>query len=126
MGTWITVQCPREFDTLMMEAGGVWEPGERRWLLRLHRLGPVLRALRREADPLFRHQGINLDADRRAGQAKVRAEGWQDLVAVNRSMICVECGATAQARRRTRRFCSDWCRQTACRRKAARSQTIPG
>ena len=32
---------------MMLQAGGVWEPGERRWLFRLHRLSPVLRALRR-------------------------------------------------------------------------------
>jgi hypothetical protein len=47
LGFWITVQCPPEFDALMLEAGAVWESGGRRWLLRLHRLGPVLRALRR-------------------------------------------------------------------------------
>ena len=47
LGLWITVQCPAEFDTMMLNAGGVWDPGERRWLFRLHRLGRVLRALRR-------------------------------------------------------------------------------
>jgi hypothetical protein len=57
------VQCPSEFDALMLAAGAVWEPGERRWLLRLHRLGPVLRKLRRQTDPLFRRAGVDLDAD---------------------------------------------------------------
>jgi len=47
LGFWITVQCPGEVDDMMRAAGGVWDPGERRWLFRLHRLGPVLRALRR-------------------------------------------------------------------------------
>ena len=47
LGLWITVQCPAEFDPMMLKAGGVWDPGERRWLFRLHRLGGVLRALRR-------------------------------------------------------------------------------
>jgi hypothetical protein len=29
---WITVQCPPEFAAMMVEAGGVWEPGQRVWL----------------------------------------------------------------------------------------------
>ena len=61
LGSWITVGCPRELDELLMEAGAVWEPGDRRLLLRLHRLGPVLRALRRRTDPLFRQAGLDLD-----------------------------------------------------------------
>ena len=56
------MQCPAEFDSLMLEAGAVWEPGQRRWLLRLHRLGRVLRALRRRTDPLFGQTGVDLDA----------------------------------------------------------------
>ena len=47
LGAWITVQCPEEFNPLMAKAGAVWDPGERRWLVRLHRLSPVLRKLRR-------------------------------------------------------------------------------
>jgi len=61
LGAWITVQCPDEFDALLMEADAVWEPGQRRWLLRLHRLGPVLRTLRRRTEPLFRQAGVDLD-----------------------------------------------------------------
>jgi len=36
----------------------MWDPGQRR----LHRLCPVLRALRRQTDPLFRHGHVDLDA----------------------------------------------------------------
>jgi hypothetical protein len=61
LGAWITVQCPTEFDALMMEAGAVWESGGRRWLVSLRRLGPVLRKLRQRTDPLFRQAGVNLD-----------------------------------------------------------------
>jgi hypothetical protein len=63
LGFWITVQCPPEFDMLMRNAGGTWDPGTRRWLLLRHRLGPVLRALRRTTDPLFRHAGVDLGED---------------------------------------------------------------
>jgi hypothetical protein len=62
LGAWITVQCPGEFDDLMQQAGAVWEPGERRWLVSLRRLGPVLRKLRQRTDPLFRRAGVDLDA----------------------------------------------------------------
>ena len=39
----------------------MWEPGSRRWLIERYRIGPVLRALRRVTDPLFRQAGIDLD-----------------------------------------------------------------
>jgi hypothetical protein len=39
----------------------VWEPGERRWLVSLRRLGPVLRKLRPRTDPLFRQADLDLD-----------------------------------------------------------------
>jgi hypothetical protein len=26
-------RCPRELDPLMKKAGGMWEPGSRRWLI---------------------------------------------------------------------------------------------
>jgi hypothetical protein len=45
LGAWITVQCPDEFDDLMLQAGAVWQSDERRWLVSLGRLGPVLRKL---------------------------------------------------------------------------------
>ena len=47
LGLWITVQCPEELGPLMIRTGGTWDPGGRRWLFRLHRLGRVLCALRR-------------------------------------------------------------------------------
>jgi hypothetical protein len=45
----------------MRRAGGQWEPGSRRWLLERRRIGPVIRALRRQTDPLFRQAGMTLD-----------------------------------------------------------------
>ena len=42
---------------------GLWEPGSRRWLIERRRIGPVIRALRRVTDPLFRHAGIDLDRE---------------------------------------------------------------
>ena len=58
---WVTVRCPHELDPLMRRAGGLWEPGSRRWLIEQRRIGPVLRHLRRTTDPLFRQAGIDLD-----------------------------------------------------------------
>ena len=61
LGAMVTVRCPRDLDPLMRKAGGMWEPGSQRWLLTRHRMGPLVRALRRETDPLFRQAGMNLD-----------------------------------------------------------------
>lgn len=61
LGAWVTVRCPRELAPLMRQAGGLWEPGSRRWLVERRRIGPVIRALRRDTDPLFRRAGIDLD-----------------------------------------------------------------
>jgi hypothetical protein len=60
-GTWITVRCPRDYDSLMRNAGGQWEPGSRRWLIERRRIGPVIRTLERSVDPLFRAAGMALD-----------------------------------------------------------------
>jgi hypothetical protein len=60
-GTWITVRCPRDYDSLMRNAGGQWEPGSRRWLIERRRIGPVIRMLERSVDPLFRAAGMALD-----------------------------------------------------------------
>jgi hypothetical protein len=57
----IAVRCPQDFAPLMRQAGGMWEPGSRRWLIERRRIGPVIRALRCTTDPLFRRVGINLD-----------------------------------------------------------------
>ncbi len=61
LGRQIIVHCPREFDSLMRNAGGEWDAGSRRWLIERRRIGPVIRALERATDPLFRRQGIVLD-----------------------------------------------------------------
>ena len=61
LGGWVTVRCPRDFDPLMRQAGGVWDPGARRWLIERRRIGPVIRALERATDPLFRQVGMRLD-----------------------------------------------------------------
>ena len=61
LGAWVTARCPREMAPLMRQAGGVWEPGSRRWLIERRRIGPVIRYLRRTTDPLFRRAGLNLD-----------------------------------------------------------------
>jgi hypothetical protein len=58
---WVMVRCPRHYDELMRRAGGVWEPGARQWLIQRRRIGPVIRELERQVDPLFRQAGIRLD-----------------------------------------------------------------
>jgi hypothetical protein len=61
LGAMIAVRCPRDLDPIMRRAGGMWEPGSRRWLIERRRIGPVIRELRRTTDPLFRRAGVNLD-----------------------------------------------------------------
>ena len=61
LGRLVTVRCPTDLAPLMRQAGGQWEPGSHRWLIERRRIGPVLRALRRNTDPLFRRAGIDLD-----------------------------------------------------------------
>jgi hypothetical protein len=62
MGRWVTVRCPRDLAPLIRQAGGMWEPGSRCWLIEPRRMGPLLRNLRQATDPLFRQAGIDLDA----------------------------------------------------------------
>lgn len=59
---WIAVRCPCEHADLMRTAGGLWEPGRRVWLIERRRIGPVMRALERDADSLFRYAGLSLNA----------------------------------------------------------------
>jgi hypothetical protein len=61
LGGMVAVRCPREFAHILRRAGGVWEPGSRRWLVQRRRIGPVIRALERATDPLFRVVGMPLD-----------------------------------------------------------------
>ena len=63
LGGLAAVQCPSELAPLMQKAGGIWEPGSRRWLVERRRLGPLVRNLRRSTDPLFRRAGIDLDGE---------------------------------------------------------------
>jgi hypothetical protein len=61
LGAMIAGRCPHDLDTLMQRAGGLWEPGSRRWLIERRRINPLMRNLRRATDPLFRRAGIDLD-----------------------------------------------------------------
>jgi hypothetical protein len=61
LGRMVAVRCPRDLDPLIRKAGGLWEPGGRRWLIQRRRIGPLIRNLRRATDPLFRQAGIDLD-----------------------------------------------------------------
>jgi hypothetical protein len=65
LGAMVTVRCPHDLDPLMRQAGGLWEPGGRRWLIHRTRLGPLIRNLRRATDPLFRQAGMDLDGEGR-------------------------------------------------------------
>ena len=61
LGSMVAVRCPVDLAPIMRRAGGMWEPGTRRWLIERRRIGPVLRELRRTTDPLFRQAGVSLD-----------------------------------------------------------------
>jgi hypothetical protein len=61
LGAMIAVRCPHDFDHLMHQAGGQREQGTRRWLIERKRIGPLVRNLRRDTDPLFRWIGLSLD-----------------------------------------------------------------
>ena len=63
LGAKVAARCPHEFDDLMRKAGGMLEPGSRRWLIVRRRIGPVIRELRRSPDPLIRRAGIDLDGE---------------------------------------------------------------
>jgi hypothetical protein len=60
---WVAVRCPSDLDPLMRKVNGLWEAGSRRWLVERRRLNPLVRALRRATDPLFRQAGIDLDEE---------------------------------------------------------------
>jgi hypothetical protein len=61
LGAMVAVRCPRALAPILQAAGGQWEPGSRRWLVEHRRIGPVIRALERATDPLFRQAGLTLD-----------------------------------------------------------------
>jgi hypothetical protein len=81
----VAVRCPQDFAHILQRAGGVWEPGTRRWLVERRRIGPVIRALQRATDPLFRRAGLTLD-DR---QAKGAAERGRACYRVKASMCAL-------------------------------------
>jgi hypothetical protein len=57
----VAVRCPKELAHILKRAGGVCEPGSRRWLVDRRRIGPVIRALEAATDSLFRRAGMTLD-----------------------------------------------------------------
>jgi hypothetical protein len=61
LGGWITVLCPRDYDSLMRVPAASGEPGSRRWLIERRRIRPVIRTLERNVDTLFRSAGFVLD-----------------------------------------------------------------
>jgi hypothetical protein len=61
LGKLVAVRCPAELAHILRRAGAVWEPGSRRWLVQRRRIGPVIRALERATDPLFRRAGLILE-----------------------------------------------------------------
>jgi hypothetical protein len=61
LGAMIAVRCPHDYNGIMRKAGAQWGPGSKRWLIERRRIGPVIRALERATDPLFRRQGIVLE-----------------------------------------------------------------
>jgi hypothetical protein len=63
VGALVAVRCPSDLDPWMQKAGGLWDPGGRRWLIERKRMGPLIRNLRSVTDPLFRHAGIDLDRE---------------------------------------------------------------
>jgi hypothetical protein len=57
----VAVRCPSDLDQHMRNAGGLWDPASRQWLIERRRISPLARSLRRATDPLFRRAGLNLD-----------------------------------------------------------------
>jgi hypothetical protein len=61
LGNQIAVRCPVNLAHILRRAGAIWEPGSKRWLVQRRRIGPVIRALEKATDPLFRQAGMALD-----------------------------------------------------------------
>jgi hypothetical protein len=69
----VAVRCPKELAHIVRRAGGVWEPGSRRWLVERRRVGPLIGALEAATDPLFRRAGLVWSNGRRLiGKKKPR------------------------------------------------------
>jgi hypothetical protein len=58
----VAIRCPRKLAHIVERAGGVWEPGTRRWLIRRKRMGTLIRALeagrRSDVPPPWRVAGL--------------------------------------------------------------------
>ena len=61
LGRLVAIRAPRDLDGVFRRAGGIWEPGSRRWLIERRRIGPVIHTLHAVTDPLFRRAGLPLD-----------------------------------------------------------------
>ena len=57
LGGRIAIRCPHDLDDPMRRAGRRWEPETRQWLIERRRMGPVIRNLRRDPDPLLSARG---------------------------------------------------------------------
>ena len=57
LGAMVAVRCPQEFADIILRAGGLWEPGSRRWLVerRASARDPRAPAGDRPAVPARRH-----------------------------------------------------------------------
>jgi hypothetical protein len=64
LGAKIAVRRPVELAHILRRVGAICEPGRERWLVQRRRIGPVIRALERATDPLFRRAGVVLDCER--------------------------------------------------------------
>ena len=63
----VAIRRPRKLGHIVERAGGVWEPGTRRWLIRRKCIGTLIRVLEASTaaaaatNPLFRWAGVSLD-----------------------------------------------------------------
>ncbi|MDQ2781826.1 MAG: hypothetical protein M3Y26_04730, partial [Actinomycetota bacterium] len=56
----VKVRAPRELAAAIINAGGEYDPGCKVWWVERRRIGPLVRALERKVDPLFRRVGMRL------------------------------------------------------------------
>jgi hypothetical protein len=56
-GRMVAVRRPQDFAHILQRAGGLWEPGTRRWLVERRRIGPVIRACNVRRIPCSGAQG---------------------------------------------------------------------
>ena len=56
-GRMVAVRRPQDFAHILQRAGGLWEPGTRRWLVERRRIGPLIRACNVRRIPYSGAQG---------------------------------------------------------------------